>query len=275
MKIRCPSNKLNCVFLTLMLAACGGRDVDPSINGDPSSLSKDKGQPNIEKEKGEPDQAVADSDIGDPASDLTCSIKKQIKVANSTIYEVTQSDGVGTLFTAIDHGLLRLRGKDAKGNLIQIKFWFDAFYQLMPKDLGLGQSYTIDLAQAAKYLSPRVEMETYGSYKAPVWGENDAQFSGSISITPLSGLPGAYADFCVTVQPHIMSMYPYLVFHAEHVYLYAEFPCTYGQDQTCNDSSIVSAIYGTCDQDGFCTCTAPKTEKSISGKCAMKTADSF
>jgi len=30
--------------------------------------------------------------------------------------------------------------------------------------------------------------------------------------------------------------------------------CTFGQDQTCNDSPLVSSLWGRCNEDGTCSC---------------------
>jgi hypothetical protein len=41
--------------------------------------------------------------------------------------------------------------------------------------------------------------------------------------------------------------------------------CVYGQDQTCNDSPIISSIRGRCNQDGSCSC--PSGYNPQTGKC--------
>jgi hypothetical protein len=43
--------------------------------------------------------------------------------------------------------------------------------------------------------------------------------------------------------------------------------CTPGMDQTCNDSPIMSAIAGTCNDDGTCTCNGGYTMVPETGRC--------
>ena len=43
--------------------------------------------------------------------------------------------------------------------------------------------------------------------------------------------------------------------------------CTYGADQTCNDDPSVSAIWGQCDQNGYCTCNSGYVINPATGKC--------
>ncbi len=43
--------------------------------------------------------------------------------------------------------------------------------------------------------------------------------------------------------------------------------CTFGMDQTCNDSGIVSALWGTCHEDGTCTCIDGFVVNAATGRC--------
>jgi hypothetical protein len=43
--------------------------------------------------------------------------------------------------------------------------------------------------------------------------------------------------------------------------------CTFGMDQTCNDSGFVSAIWGTCHEDGTCTCIDGFVVNAATGRC--------
>ena len=43
--------------------------------------------------------------------------------------------------------------------------------------------------------------------------------------------------------------------------------CTFGQDQTCNDSPIISSIHGACNEDGTCTCNEGFDKNPETGKC--------
>jgi hypothetical protein len=45
-------------------------------------------------------------------------------------------------------------------------------------------------------------------------------------------------------------------------------PCTFGQDQTCNDDPGISSIHGTCNANGTCTCTSPSKLVPSTGKCS-------
>jgi hypothetical protein len=43
--------------------------------------------------------------------------------------------------------------------------------------------------------------------------------------------------------------------------------CTFGQDQTCNDSLEVSALWGSCKEDGTCACKAGFEVNPNTGRC--------
>ncbi len=43
--------------------------------------------------------------------------------------------------------------------------------------------------------------------------------------------------------------------------------CTFGQDQTCNDSPLVSALWGRCEEDGTCTCFEGLEVNPETGRC--------
>jgi hypothetical protein len=49
-------------------------------------------------------------------------------------------------------------------------------------------------------------------------------------------------------------------------------PCTAGMNQTCNDSLLVSSIWGTCQPDGTCLCTAGHVVNPNTGRCRMAPA---
>ena len=50
-------------------------------------------------------------------------------------------------------------------------------------------------------------------------------------------------------------------------WMYPKANCTYGMDQTCNDSPLVSAVYGQCQADGYCTCNDTYYPSLSTGKC--------
>jgi hypothetical protein len=54
---------------------------------------------------------------------------------------------------------------------------------------------------------------------------------------------------------------------AGHCTVQGEAVCTVGMDQTCNDSPIMSAIAGTCNNDGTCTCHTGRVLVESSGRC--------
>ena len=43
--------------------------------------------------------------------------------------------------------------------------------------------------------------------------------------------------------------------------------CTFGQDQTCNDSPLVSSLWGRCEEDGTCTCFEGLEVNPETGRC--------
>jgi len=46
-------------------------------------------------------------------------------------------------------------------------------------------------------------------------------------------------------------------------------PCAPGMNQTCNDNLLVSSIWGTCQPDGTCLCTAGHVVNPNTGRCMM------
>jgi hypothetical protein len=46
-------------------------------------------------------------------------------------------------------------------------------------------------------------------------------------------------------------------------------PCASGGDRNCNDNPIVSSIWGTCQPDGTCACTAGHVVNPSTGRCTM------
>lgn len=49
--------------------------------------------------------------------------------------------------------------------------------------------------------------------------------------------------------------------------------CTPGMNQTCNDSDLVSAVWGRCNPDGTCTCDAGYTINPATGRCMRGARD--
>jgi hypothetical protein len=49
--------------------------------------------------------------------------------------------------------------------------------------------------------------------------------------------------------------------------------CTPGMDQTCNDSDLVSSVWGRCNSDGTCACSAGYTVNPSTGRCMIGARD--
>jgi hypothetical protein len=52
----------------------------------------------------------------------------------------------------------------------------------------------------------------------------------------------------------------------------AAFACTPGDNQTCNDNSLVSSLWGTCQSNGTCSCNAGFVINPNSGRCVAPAA---
>lgn len=255
-------NRLECCLMLAMMASLGCHQLGPlaSLGGEESD---DAGIPGTTEE----DESDNDWEKGE----LQCSVEHQISLMGSKLFHIAEAEGVETLFTALPHSYLRLIGEDEDGEKVQVSLSYDSFV-VIPSNLGLGESFTVDLNTALKDGSMKdlvCSLEWPENESSSVFNMTNSQFRGEIRISPLSGRPGNYLELCIIVQPHHMSMDPYLVFHAKPFYMRPEFPCQPGLDQTCNESLEVSALRGICDDDGFCTCHPPAT-KTPSGKCALE-----
>jgi len=213
-----------------------------------------------------------DSDQTWLTPELDCEVQNQIYWMAQKNFEVVLAEGVETRFTALPHSYLRFIGEAHDGERLKIKLFYDVFVDFS-ETTGLGDAIKIDLQDALEEGSVsdfRCALELPPNAETTFLDQTNSEIRGEINIRPLSGRPGSYVELCIVVQPHHMSMAPYLLLHSSPIYMYPDLPCQAGLDQTCNQSPEVSALRGTCDDDGFCTCEKTAT-KTPSGKCALQT----
>jgi hypothetical protein len=102
-------------------------------------------------------------------------------------------------------------------------------------------------------------------YRCGYLHEQNSQLGGSLIINPTPGPPSWGATLCLTATPRpgVVGIKGVRLWGSAQIKRH----CTFGMDQTCNSSPMISALYGACNEDGSCVCKSGYVKDASTGKC--------
>lgn len=122
----------------------------------------------------------------------------------------------------------------------------------------------LDLAQPPKGWSFTIGCEPYA--RCGAISAATSTFSGALTLHPIPAPPAVGVWLCLEARPKVSggTVQPVRLWSGP---VKINTQCRFGQDQTCNHDPLVSALYGTCNANGTCTCGAGYVKDGASGRC--------
>ena len=239
--------------LVLVIAACGERSAIPQLDALPPSASD-------VAEIGRGEERGPRSDVrGDGG--LRCDGPPRAILDGIPLSVVSVTGRLELSASCCDAGeAIRFKLADAAGVQSELTFQLLRFP-------GTPPATSLDLAAPPKGWLPSVRCEPHTACGVVYVRSDNSELSGRVTIEPASAIPRETVSFCLssTPKPGVSPTAKALELGASGVVV--SLACVPGMDQTCNPSPAISALYGSCLEDGTCSCNAGHSLDPTSGKC--------
>jgi len=243
------------VLAALLLVGCGGRPIpfSDALLADGSRASEAGG-----RDARADALAPAHEARADRAAPGFCSGGGAKVMLGGATLTATSIESGTTITECCDGEIVTVHATDAAGQPVSITFMLLRFPKsTLPSHL--------DLAALPPGITIGVRCSPYGAC-----GSHDVErstFEGYADLTSTSAFPGYQLTLCLAASPNAPTTPP-----AQPVRIWASSvtihtACTHGVEQSCNDSPLVSAIYGHCAADGTCVCNPGHPLNPASGRC--------
>ncbi len=240
--------------LLLALPACGGRSAQPL---DGATLDRAPPGPDLLGPSG--DRARTDQRLARDGG-LRCEGPPRAAIDGVPLSVLKVSGRLELAASCCDAGeAIRFELADAAGKKSALTFQLLRFP-------GTPAETELDLAAPPKGFLPSVMCEPHSVCGTVYVRSDNSELSGVVRLEPANAAPRETVSVCLASAPKPGASPTPRRVELRATGVLVNLACVPGMDQTCNPAPI-SALYGSCNEDGTCSCNPGHSVDPVSGKC--------